>query len=120
MFTGKVTASAIGSKSPGFAFGTENFIAAGTAMYEALAANMAKINRLVMSWVTIELAIATILPLINGTNMAKTTGNHPKEKNTFSFFPLVIPMSKRKMERNPLKRSFVNGFIPSACLAFAT
>ena len=29
---GKVTASAIGKKSPGFALGTEIFIAAGTAM----------------------------------------------------------------------------------------
>lgn len=32
MFTGKVTARAIGKKSPGFDLGTEIFIAAGTAM----------------------------------------------------------------------------------------
>ncbi len=32
IFTGKVTAKAIGKKSPGFAFGTDIFIAAGTAM----------------------------------------------------------------------------------------
>jgi hypothetical protein len=32
MFTGKVTASAIGIYSPGLAFGTEILIAAGTAM----------------------------------------------------------------------------------------
>ena len=32
MFTGKVIAKAIGKKSPAFAFGTDIFIAAGTAM----------------------------------------------------------------------------------------
>jgi len=32
MFTGNVTASAIGKNRPGFAFGTDTFMAAGTAM----------------------------------------------------------------------------------------
>ena len=44
MFTGKVTANAIGKNSPGFASGTAIFMAAGTAMYEALAAKIANIN----------------------------------------------------------------------------
>ncbi len=44
MLNGKVTASAIGIKIPWFALGTAIFIAAGTAMYDALAAKMAKIN----------------------------------------------------------------------------
>jgi len=42
---GKVIANAIGKKIPGFALGAAIFIAAGTAMYEALAASTAKINR---------------------------------------------------------------------------
>jgi len=116
---GKETTSAIGKKSPGFALGTDIFIAAGTAIYEALAAKMANINRLLMSWVTNELTKATKHPLINGIKMAKMMGNHPNEKNDFSFLPLVIPISKRKIARKPLKRSFVKGFIPSACLALA-
>ena len=45
MLTGNVTAKAIGIKIPGFAFGTAIFIAAGTAMYEALAAKTANMNR---------------------------------------------------------------------------
>jgi hypothetical protein len=68
---GKVTARAIGKKSPGLALGTEIFIAAGTAMYEALAANTAKTNRLGMSIVTKELNIAIIQPLKRGIIMAK-------------------------------------------------
>ena|GEM_PF-2617803 len=32
IFTGKVTASAMGRKRPGFAFGTDIFMAAGTAI----------------------------------------------------------------------------------------
>ena len=86
-------------------------------MYEALAANIANINRLVVSCVTKELNNAMIQPLKSGIKMAKIIGNQPNEKNAFNFLPLVIPMSKRKIARKPLKRSFVNGFIPSACLA---
>ena len=112
-------ARAIGKKSPGFAFGTEIFIAAGTAMYEALAANVANINRLVISGVTKELIIAITQPLKRGIIIAKIIGNQPNEKKAFNFLPLVMPMSKRKIARKPLKRSFVNGFIPSACLALA-
>ena len=76
-------------------------------------------KRLVMSRVTKELNIAIILPLKRGIIMAKIIGNQPNEKNAFNFLPLAIPMSKRKMARKPLKRSFVNGLIPSACLALA-
>lgn len=52
ILTGKVTANAIGKNNPAFAFGTDIFIAAGTAMYEALAARTAKIKRFEMSGVT--------------------------------------------------------------------
>ena len=117
---GKVTASAIGKKSPGLALGAEIFMAAGTAIYEALAASMANINRLLMSGVTKALNQAIRLPLINGMKMAKIIGNQPNEKNAFNFLPLVIPMSKRKIARKPLNKSLVKGLIPSACLALAT
>ena len=49
---GKVTANAMGIYSPGLACGTAIFIAAGTAMYEALAASMANRNRLPISGVS--------------------------------------------------------------------
>ena len=52
MLKGKVTAKAMGKKIPGFAFGTAIFIAAGTAIYEALAAKTAKIKRFPTSSVT--------------------------------------------------------------------
>ena len=116
---GKVIASAIGRKSPGFDWGTDIFIAAGTAIYEALAAKIAKMNRLEISWVIIELNNATIQPLTIGITMAKITGNQPKDKNVFNFLPLVTPISSKKMARNPLNKSLVNGLIPSACLALA-
>ena len=62
---------------------------------------------------------AAIHPFIKGIVMANTIGNIPNEKNDFNFLPLVIPMSNRKIARNPLNKSFVNGLIPSACLSLA-
>jgi len=44
IFTGNVTAKAIGIYKLGFALGTTNLIAAGTAMYEALAPNIENRN----------------------------------------------------------------------------
>lgn len=44
IFTGNVIAKAMGKNNPGLALGAEIFIAAGTAMYDALAASTAKIN----------------------------------------------------------------------------
>ncbi len=52
MLKGNVTASAIGKKIPGFALGTAIFMAAGTAMYDALAANTEKMKRFPISAVT--------------------------------------------------------------------
>ena len=86
---------------------------------EALAARMANMKRLETSEVTAALITATKHPLINGITIAKTNGNQPKEKNALSFFPLLMPISNRKIARNPLKRSSVKGFIPSACSALA-
>ena len=65
ILTGNVIANAIGKTSPGFAFGTVSFIAAGTAIYEALAAKMAKMNRLEISVVINPLNHAKALPIIN-------------------------------------------------------
>lgn len=50
---GKVTANAIGIYNPGLDFGAASFIAAGTAIYEALDAKTANINLLLISSVTI-------------------------------------------------------------------
>ena len=76
-------------------------------MYEALAAQIANINLLLISFEINWLRKAMTHPLIKGITKAKTTGNHPKAKNDFNFFPLVIPVSKRNIARIPLKRSFV-------------
>lgn len=82
---GKVTASAIGRYKPGFALGAAIFIAAGTAMYEALAAKIENINLLVTSVVINELIIPNITPLINGIRAAKAKGKNPNEKKAFSL-----------------------------------
>ncbi len=44
IFIGKVIAKAIGINKPGFDFGAAIFMAAGTAIYDALAARIEKIN----------------------------------------------------------------------------
>lgn len=77
ILTGNVIANAIGKNNPGFAFGTVIFIAAGTAIYEALAASIEKMKRLEISSVTKPLNQAKILPFTNGINKAKTKGNQP-------------------------------------------
>lgn len=46
-------------------------------------------------------------------------GNQPLERKADSFLPLTIPMSNKNIAKKPLKISFVNGLMPSACLAFA-
>ena len=88
-------------------------------MYEALAANTANINLLVVPLVASELNKAKSHPFNKGVNSANRNGNLPKEKKDFNFFPFVITLSKRKIARKPLKRSFVKGLIPSAFFAFA-
>ena len=44
-------ANVMGKNNPGLAFGATIFIAAGTAIYEALAAKIAKMNLFPMSFV---------------------------------------------------------------------
>lgn len=46
ILTGNVMANVIGRYKPGLEFGIAIFIAAGTAMYDALAARILKIKRL--------------------------------------------------------------------------
>lgn len=53
-------------------------------------------------------------PLIKGMMIANSAVNLPESKKSFNFLPLVIPMSKRKIAKNPLKISVVNGSIPLA------
>ena len=116
---GKVIANAMGRKRPGFDCGAEIFIAAGTAMYEALAASTERINRFEISSVTHWLTKATAQPFTKGMINANRNGNHPNEKNDFNFLPLVIPMSNKKMAKKPLNKSLVKGLMPSACFALA-
>lgn len=101
IFIGKVTASAMGSNKPGFDLGAAIFMAAGTAIYDALAARIPKMNRLDASWVTSTLAQEKKQPLTSGTITANKNGNHPNEKKDFRFLPLVIPISSRNMAKNP-------------------
>jgi hypothetical protein len=49
---GKVSPKAMGKYSPGSALGAASFIAAGTAMYEPLAANTESIKRSALELVT--------------------------------------------------------------------
>ena len=63
IFIGNVTASAIGKNKPMFAFGTDIFIAAGTAMYEALAAKIENMNiQNMISQVTVTVSLTGISP----------------------------------------------------------
>ena len=114
MLKGNVTARAMGMYNPGLAFGTANRMAAGTAIYEALAAKMANRKRFPVSIVTTFDTMATKLPLKSGTKMANKNVNHPCLKNDPNFLPLVMPISSRKMAKKPLKISVVKGLIPSA------
>ena len=77
IFSGNVIARAIGIYNPGLALGAASFIAAGTAIYEALAANMANKNRLPTTSVTDWLIIATMQPLMRGITIAKRKENQP-------------------------------------------
>ena len=77
MLNGKVMASAIGTYNPGLALGAASFMAAGTAMYEALAARIENIKRLEGSLVTRLLMSAAAIPFISGITIAKTTVNQP-------------------------------------------
>ena len=77
MFIGNVIARAMGKNKPGFACGAAIFMAAGTAMYEALAPSMAKMNLFATSCVTILLASATMQPFMMGMAIPKMIGNEP-------------------------------------------
>lgn len=79
MLTGKVTANAMGTNSPELACGTEIFIAAGTAIYDALAASIANMNLFVGSSVTDALIYANRQPFAKGIRIANGTGNAPNE-----------------------------------------
>lgn len=70
-------------------------MAAGTAMYDGLAAKIANRNWLPIESVIRGLIAAIIQPLTNGVTMAKTAVKMPFFKNAANFFPLVIPMSTK-------------------------
>ena len=66
-------------------------------------------KRLDTSSVTNPLNQAKIPPFTNGINKAKANGNQPWAKKDFNFFQLVIPISNKKIAKNPLNKSFVKG-----------
>jgi hypothetical protein len=77
MLNGNVIPRAIGIKSPGSAFGAASFIAAGTAMYDALDASNAIINRSPVSVSTKRLSTATQVPLTMGKSKAMKAAKRP-------------------------------------------
>ena len=106
--------SAMGRYRLGFAFGAANLIAAGTAIYDALAARIANNNLFPSPSTKVPLNQVTKLPFIIGIIIANAVANHPFFKKKESFCPLVIPISSKKTAKNPLKMSVVKGLIPSA------
>ena len=88
MFSGKVTARDHGQElKPGFALGTEIFIAAGTRDVEALAAKMAKMNRFATSSVTSELSNATTQPFTSGMTKPNQRPGTSRTKRMLEFPP---------------------------------
>jgi len=55
------------------------------------------------------------MPLINGMITAKSIMLIPLSLNALNLFAVTIPISSKKMARNPLKISVVKGLMPSAC-----
>lgn len=119
MFTGNVTANAIGMYKPGFAFGTEIRIAAGTAIYEALAAKIDISSRSPIESKKKLLNTAITDPFTSGVTMANRIGDSPFFQRPLNFLPLVIPISNKNTAKNPLNSSVVKGLIPSACCSVA-
>ena len=77
MLNGKVMARAIGKYKLGLALGAAILMAAGTAIYEALAANIARRNRSPVSVKKLPDSLETITPLTMGITMAKSRANQP-------------------------------------------
>ena len=120
MLKGKVSPNAIGIKSPGSALGAAKRMAAGTAMYEALAARIAKMNLLpTLISNKNHSQMLSIHPLMAGIIMANTDKKSPYFLNAENLFAVTIPISNRNRAKNPLKISVVKGLIPSACLVSA-
>jgi hypothetical protein len=109
----------MGIYKPGLACGAASFIAAGTAMYEALAARIVS-NILSPILSEIEpLRNATKIPLKSGRSIENATGKYPFFQKADNFLPLTIPISSRNTARKPLNISEVKGAIPLACSSFA-
>jgi len=100
IFNGKLIAKAIGKYIPGFALGIDSFIAAGTAIYDALDASTVIKNLFPISSINNPLKRAIKHPLNNENPIADAVVNHPFLKNDFNFLPLVIPISNRNIAKN--------------------
>lgn len=101
MLNGNVKPNAIGIYSPGSDFGAASRIAAGTAIYDALAVKIAKIKRLPSSVVTNLLNNAIRLPLSSGIKSANAVTNHPYFLNAANRFAVTIPISSRNIAKKP-------------------
>ena len=116
---GKVTPNAMGIYNPGSELGAAILMAAGTAMYEALAASIEKMKRFPMSCIKNPEVYATRQPLIAGTTIANILKNKPYFLKEDILLAVTIPISNKNKAKKPLKISVVNGLIPSACLLSA-
>jgi hypothetical protein len=88
MFSGKVMASAIGVYKPGFASGIAIFIAAGTAMYEALATKTVNRSLSPLGTSNIPVKYAVSVPRMSGVMSAKMMGMGPFAHRPLICFPL--------------------------------
>ena len=116
MLNGNVIPSAIRIYNPGSALGAANLIAAGTAIYEALAPKMEKMNLLPTLCKKKPLIHATKHPFISGITKPKIIGNAALLLKVENLLAVINPISSKKMARNPLNISVVKGLMPSACL----
>ena len=77
ILNGKVSPNAMGIYNPGSAFGAASRIAAGTAIYEALAASIANIKRLPVSMFQKLVSSTANVPLTKGMMILNVLTNQP-------------------------------------------
>ena len=96
---------------PGLALGSAMRIAAGAAMYEALAASVAITAIPPTDIPTAEPSTAPTEPLINGTTMANTATRIPAPLKSRSRFAAIAPSSMRNNVSAPENNPTNNGSV---------
>lgn len=109
ILNGKVIAKDIVRYMLGFALGTESRIAAGTAIYDALAQSIENIKASFLSKKSIFERIIPIIAFIKGITIAKIVRNTPTLLSSESFLEAIIPISKRNIESIPLNKLSKSG-----------